>query len=183
VELWLSCEYTRSVWKVRGLTSLRRVGTLWRCGDGLFFEVPPLASDVLLTTLHPLLENVLQTVDHLEILCLGAPFSWLEKPRNLMGARSGLYGGCSDGVPPISVSASIATFLSRNADTPLRLLRHPKKGSFRTTVTPFSRSGWSVVRSTSLAKGSTSKKRPSLHLHKKIRPGSNKMNPRTLQTM
>jgi hypothetical protein len=28
----------------------------------LFFEVPPLASDALLTTLHPLLENLLQTV-------------------------------------------------------------------------------------------------------------------------
>jgi hypothetical protein len=28
----------------------------------VFFEVPPLASDELLTTLHPLLENVLQTV-------------------------------------------------------------------------------------------------------------------------
>jgi hypothetical protein len=35
---------------------------LWKCGDGLFFEVPPLASDALLTTLHPLLKNVLQTV-------------------------------------------------------------------------------------------------------------------------
>jgi hypothetical protein len=35
---------------------------LWRYGDGLFVEVPPLASDVFLTTLHPLLENVLQTV-------------------------------------------------------------------------------------------------------------------------
>jgi hypothetical protein len=35
---------------------------LWRCGDGLFFEVTFLASDALLTTLHPLLENVLQTV-------------------------------------------------------------------------------------------------------------------------
>jgi hypothetical protein len=51
------------------------VGTLWRCGDGLFFEVPPLASDALLTTLHPLLENVLQTVDHFEISCLEATFS------------------------------------------------------------------------------------------------------------
>jgi hypothetical protein len=61
-------------------------GTLWKCGDGLFFEVPPLASDALLTTLHPLLENVLlQTVGHFEISCLGAPFSWLEKPRNRMG--------------------------------------------------------------------------------------------------
>jgi hypothetical protein len=60
-------------------------GTLWRCGDGLFFEVRPLANDALLTKRHPLLENVLQTVDHFEISCLGAPFSWLEKLRNLMG--------------------------------------------------------------------------------------------------
>jgi hypothetical protein len=43
-----------------------------------------LTSDALLTTLHPLLENVLQTVDQFKI-CLGAPFSWLEKPRNRMG--------------------------------------------------------------------------------------------------
>jgi hypothetical protein len=35
---------------------------LGRCDDGLFFLVPPLASDALLTTLHPFLENVLQTV-------------------------------------------------------------------------------------------------------------------------
>jgi hypothetical protein len=61
------------------------VRTLWRYDDGLFFEVPPLASDALLTTLHPLLENVLQTVDHFEISYLGAPFSWLEKTRNHMG--------------------------------------------------------------------------------------------------
>jgi hypothetical protein len=49
--------YTRAVCKIRGLTILLRVGTLWRCGDGLFIEVPPLASGALLTTLHPLLEN------------------------------------------------------------------------------------------------------------------------------
>jgi hypothetical protein len=58
---------------------------LWRCGDGLFFEVPPFASDALLTTLHPLLENVLQIVDHFEISCFGAPSSSLKKPRNRMG--------------------------------------------------------------------------------------------------
>jgi hypothetical protein len=76
---------TRAVCKVCGLTLLLRVGTLWKCGDGLFFEVPLLVSDSLLTTLHPLLENVLQTIDHFEISCLGAPFPWLEKPRNRMG--------------------------------------------------------------------------------------------------
>jgi hypothetical protein len=53
---------TRADGIVRGLTLLLRVRTLWRCGDGLFFEVPPLASDALLTKIHPLLENVLQTV-------------------------------------------------------------------------------------------------------------------------
>jgi hypothetical protein len=58
---------------------------MWRHNDGLFYEVPPLTSDALLTMFHPVLENVLQTVDHFEISCLGAPFSWLEKPRNHMG--------------------------------------------------------------------------------------------------
>jgi hypothetical protein len=44
-----------------------------------------LASDALLTTLHPLLENVRQTDDNFEISFLGALSSWLRKPRNLMG--------------------------------------------------------------------------------------------------
>jgi hypothetical protein len=83
----------------------------------------------------------------------------VRKAQKSHGTRSGLYVGY--GVPPISVNTSIATFQSRNADVPLRLLRHPKKGYFKTTVTPFSRSGRSVVRSASLAKGGTSKKRPS----------------------
>jgi hypothetical protein len=68
------------------------VGTWWRCGDGLLFEVPPLASDALLTTLRPFLENVLQTVCHklqedsgTGGFDLGAPFLWLEKSRNRMG--------------------------------------------------------------------------------------------------
>jgi hypothetical protein len=66
--------HTKDVCKVRELNLILPVGNFWRCGDGLFFEVPPLASDALLTTLRPLLENVLQTVDHFKI-CLGAPFS------------------------------------------------------------------------------------------------------------
>jgi hypothetical protein len=74
----------RGVCEVRGLILLLRVETLWWCGDALFFEVPPLASDALLTTHHPLFENTLQTVDHFEISYVGAPFSWLEKPRNRM---------------------------------------------------------------------------------------------------
>jgi hypothetical protein len=30
---------------------------LWRCGDDLFFEVPPLASNAFLVMLHPLLKT------------------------------------------------------------------------------------------------------------------------------
>jgi hypothetical protein len=79
------------------------------------------------------------------------------------------------------VSSSIVTFQSRNADATLSLPRHPKKGSFQTTVTPFSRSGWSVVRIASLAKGGTLKNKPSPHLHK-VPTRSDKVSPRTLQT-
>jgi hypothetical protein len=57
----------RAVCKVRRHTLLLRVETLWRCGDGLFSEGPPLERDALLTMPHTLLENVLQTVDHFEI--------------------------------------------------------------------------------------------------------------------
>jgi hypothetical protein len=49
------------------------------CGGAVmvsFFKVPPLASDALLTLLHPLLKNVLQTTDHFKTAYLGAPFSW-----------------------------------------------------------------------------------------------------------
>jgi hypothetical protein len=45
----------------------------------------------------------------------------------------------------------------------------------------FSRSGWSVARSSSFAKGGTTKKGPSLHLQK-VPTRSNKASPRTLQT-
>jgi hypothetical protein len=103
------------------------------------------------------------------------------KAQKSLGARSGLYGESSNGVPPISVGASTATFQSCNADAPLRLIRHPKNGSFKATVTPFSRSGLSVVRSSSFAKRGTWKKRPSLHLYK-VPTRSNNVSPRTLQT-
>jgi hypothetical protein len=73
------------VCKVRGLTLLLRVRTLWRCSGGLFFKVPPLANDAFLTSLHPLLKNVLHTIDHFKISCPKSPFSWLEKARNCMG--------------------------------------------------------------------------------------------------
>jgi hypothetical protein len=78
--------HTRAVGKFRGLTLLLQVGTSWGCGDGLFYEAPTLARDALLTTLHPLLQNVLHTVDHFVISCLlRAPLLWSKKPRIAWG--------------------------------------------------------------------------------------------------
>jgi hypothetical protein len=61
-----------------------------------------------------------------------------------------------------------------------------RKGSFEARnfevlCSTFSRIGWSVVRSASLVKGGTSKKRPSSHLHK-VLTRSNKVSPRAFQT-
>jgi hypothetical protein len=58
----------------------------------------------------------------------------------------------------------------------------PSSWSLRQMVcSTFSRSGWSALKGASLAKGGTSKKRPSPHLH--IDPTlSNKASPRTSQT-
>jgi hypothetical protein len=53
-------------------------------------EVPPLASDALLTTLHPLLENFLQTVDHFEISYLWSSLFIVGKAQKSHGARSEL---------------------------------------------------------------------------------------------
>jgi hypothetical protein len=50
----------------------------------------------------------------------------------------------------------------------------------QTACSTFSRSGWSVVRSASLAKGGTSKKNPSPRLHN-VPTRSNKVNPWTFQ--
>jgi hypothetical protein len=135
---------TRTIFKFRGLALLLRVGTLWRCGDGLFFEVPPLVSDALLTTHHPLLENVLQAGPHFEISCLGAPFSWLEKPRNRMGRDLDCMLDVLMGVPPAHFSKSNTEFNSDLAPcdfwafpTMKRELRSKKFGSDQRSAARF----------------------------------------------
>jgi hypothetical protein len=86
------------------------------------------------------------------------------------------YGGCSNGVPPIHIfqTEHRIQFKSR----PMRFLGF---SNHETVSSTFSRSGWSVVRSASLAEGGTSKKRPSPHLYK-VPTRSNKVSLRTFQT-
>jgi hypothetical protein len=47
---------------------------LWRSGDGLFFEVPPLASDALLTKLRLLIENINGVITFQMVLVLEMEF-------------------------------------------------------------------------------------------------------------
>jgi hypothetical protein len=86
VKLMEACSLRKheSLLKISWIHLITSSRTLWRCGDGLFFEVPPLASNALLATLHPLLENALQTVYHFEISCPRSSVFMVEKPRNRM---------------------------------------------------------------------------------------------------
>jgi hypothetical protein len=171
---------TRTVWKVRGLLLL-----LW-IGDCLFFEVPPLASDALLTTLHSLLEKRAADRWSLRNFLPWSSLFMAGKAQKSHGARSGLYGGCSDGVPPIHFFQAEHRIQFRCRPMRFMGFYSHEKGAPRqeiskwsTVCSKFSRSGWSVVRSASLAEGGTSKKRPSPYLHK-VLTRSNKVSPRTL---
>jgi hypothetical protein len=102
-------------------------------------------------------------------------------------ARSGLYDGCSNGVPANHFFQAEHRIQFRSRPMRFLCFSNHEKGAPRqeiskwpTVCSTFSRSGWKVVRSASLAKGGTSKKRPSLHLHK-VPTRSNKVSPRALQ--
>jgi hypothetical protein len=113
----------------------------------------------------------------------------VRKAQKSHGARSRLYGGCSNGVQPIHFFQAEHRIQFRSC--PIRFLgfSNHEKGAPRqeiskwlTVCSTFSRTGWSFVRSTSFAKGGTSNKRPSPHLHK-VPTRGNKVSPRTFQTV
>jgi hypothetical protein len=113
----------------------------------------------------------------------------LEKPRNCMGHDLNCMAD-------VLMGFHRSTFSKPNTElnsdlAPMRFMgfSNHKKGTPRqeiskwsTVCSTFSWRGWSVVRRASLAKGGTSKKRPSPHLHK-VSTRSNKVSPRTLQTV
>jgi hypothetical protein len=161
---WPQVLNMRAVCKVHGLTLLFRVGTLWR-------YLPWQAMHFLQRSTHFSKACCRPLITSRKILPWSSLFMVL-KVQKLHGAWSGLYGGCSNGVPPIHFFQ--AEHGIRFRSRPIRLLGFPnhEKGAPRqeiskwsTVCSTFSRSGWSVVRSASLAKGGTSKKRPSPHLH------------------
>jgi hypothetical protein len=149
----LQSSWTRLITPSRNFVEVR-----WQC----LFQVPPLASDTLRTTLYPLLVNLLQRSE------LNSVF----------------------GLEKVDLWNPIRTSAIQSRSRPMRFLgfSNHEKGAPRqeiskwsTVCSTFSGSGWSVVRSAPLAKGSTSKKRLSPHLHK-VPTRSNKVSPRNFQT-
>jgi hypothetical protein len=99
---------------------------------------------------------------------LGAPFSWLEKPRNRMerdlnwilhSAWKKWIGGTPLEHPPYSPDLAPCDIWA------FSIMKRELRCKKSTVCSTFSRSGWSVVRSASLAKEGTSEKRPSPHLN------------------
>jgi hypothetical protein len=135
-----------ATWKYEGRlkgSCTRLITPSWnfsRCGYGLFLEVPPLANDALLTTLHSILENVLEFTASFSGIVKQTGFlrrsSFLlaGKAQKSHGARCGLH----------RLDGSIIVFLihffqaeyriqSRNVDAPQRkyLLHHSKVVIFK----------------------------------------------------
>jgi hypothetical protein len=180
--------HCRAVCKVRGLTFLLRVGTSWRCGDGLFFEVPPLVCDSLLNNAPPTSRKCAADRWSLRNFLPQSSIFVVGKAQKSHGARSELNSVC--GWDKVDRWNPLRTSVMQSRSRPIRFLgfSNHEKGAPRqeisklsTVCSLFSRSGWSVVRNVSFAKGGTSKKRPSPHLYK-VPTRINKVGPRNFQT-
>jgi hypothetical protein len=80
--------------------------------------------------LHPLIKNMLQTVNNFEISCFRAPFSWLENPEIAWGK----IWQCSDGVPPIHFFQAKHRIQFRSSPMQFLGFSNHEKGALRQEV-------------------------------------------------
>jgi hypothetical protein len=179
---------TRAVCKVRGLTLLLRVGTLWRCGDGLFFGSISLDKRCTSYNVPPTSRKRAADRWSLRNFLPRSSVFIVGKAQKSRGSRSELDSVF--GLEKVDRWNPMRTSTIQSRSRLMRFLgfSNREKGAPRqeiskwsTACSTFSRSGWSVVRSASLAKGGTSKTRPSLNLNK-VPTRSKKVSPRTFQT-
>jgi hypothetical protein len=185
-----TCIYksTRAVCKVRGLTLLLRVGTMWRCGDGLFLRSISLGKRYTSYNVPPTSQKRAADRWSLQNFLPRSSLFMAGKTQKSHGARSELNSVF--GLKKLDRWNPIRTSAIQSRSRPMRFLgfSNHENGAPRQEISKWStvcstssRSGWTVVRSASLAKGDTSKKIPSPHLHE-VPIRSNKVSPRTFQT-
>jgi hypothetical protein len=125
----------RSVWKVRGHALLLRVGSLWRGGAVSFSKYLPWQEMCFLQcsiqfsrkSCRPFAASFKRTVEQ-AVLTSWSLRNFLPRSSLFMagkaqkshGARPGLYGGSSNGVPPIHFFQTEHRIQSRKSDAPLR---------------------------------------------------------------
>jgi hypothetical protein len=91
----------RPVYKVHGLTLLLRVGTLWRCDDGLLIRSISLDKRCTSYNAPPISRKRAADRSSLRNFLPRCSLFMVGKAQKSHGARSGLYGECSNGIPPI----------------------------------------------------------------------------------
>jgi hypothetical protein len=118
----------KAVWKVRGFTSLLRVRTLWRCGDGLFFEV---SLDKRCNSYNAPPTSRKRAAHRWSVrnFLPRSSIFMIRKAQKLHGARAGMYGGCPNGVPPIHFFPSRTQNSIQISPHAISGLFQPRKGS------------------------------------------------------
>jgi hypothetical protein len=101
----------RTVCKVHELILLFRLRTLWRCGDGLFSNYLPWQAMHFLQRSTHFSKTCCRPLITSKFLASELPFHGWKSPEIAWG-ETGLYGGCSDGVPPIHFSKPNTEFNS-----------------------------------------------------------------------
>jgi hypothetical protein len=151
--------YTRAVWKVHGLTLLLRIGSLWRCGDGLFFEVPTWRTMHFLKRSTRFSKTCYRQLITSTFFLPRSSLFMVRKAQKSHGARSGFNFMFSlekvdrwnpIRTPAIQIRSCPMRFLgfsNRDTGTPRQNI-----SKWSTVCSTLSRSGWSVVRSASLHK-------------------------------
>jgi hypothetical protein len=179
---------TRVVPKVRGLAVLLRVGTTWRCGDGLFFVVPPLASDALLTTLPPTSQKRAADRWSLRNFLPRSSFFMFRKAQKSHGARSELNSAFSFEKVDHWNAIRTTAIQCRSRPHAISWLFQPWKGSSEATNFEVINGLQHVLEKwvercnkCIVCQGKYFETRPSPHLHK-VPTRSNKVSPRTFQT-
>jgi hypothetical protein len=178
----------KNVCKVRGLTLLLQVEALWRCGDGLFFRSISLGKRCTSHNAPPTSRKLAADRRSLRNFLPRNSLFMVVNAQKSHGTRCGLYGGCSNGVPPIHFFQAEHRIEFRSRPHEISGLFQPWKASSETGHFEVINGLQHVFekwvercKKCITCQGRYFEKRPSPHLYE-AQTWSNKVSPRTLQT-